>query len=244
VFVISDTLARRWWPGEDPVGARVEVRWEGAPVSGEVIGVVQSVRHDALDRPARPELFMAHAQEPYGSMTFVARTAAGSGVTLRALEEQLWAVDPLQPFYRTATLGELIDRTLVGRRFSLALFGAFALIGMALAAAGLFAVVSFTTAQRTREFGVRLALGARPADIGLLVVGDGLRLTVWGLAIGGLLALWGSRLLRSLLFGVSPHDPATFAAVAALLLALSALGCYLPSRRAVGTDPVRSLRLE
>jgi predicted permease len=244
VFVISRALARRYWAGEDPVGATVELNFVGRPLTGDIVGVVGEVRHDALDRPARPELFMHHPQMPYGSMTFVVRSMPGADVSIAALKEQVWALDPLQTFYRTATLDELIDRTLVGRRFSLVLLASFALVAMALAAVGLFAVISFTTMQRTREFGVRLALGATPRELARTVIADGLRLAAFGVTVGLAAAVALSRAIQSLLYGVTPYDPATLAAVSLLLLVLACVSCWIPARRAIRADPVAALRMD
>jgi predicted permease len=243
-FVISEALARKYWAGRDPVGALVDVTFSGRPVKGEVVGVVGEVRHEALDRPTRPELFMHHPQVPYGSMTFVVRSAPGAAVTLASLKQQVWAIDPQQPLYRIATLSELIDRTLVGRRFSLVLLASFAAVAMLLAVVGLYAVMSFTTAQRTREFGVRLALGATPCELARAVLSDGLRLAVFGIVAGLAGALAATRALGSMLYGVSPYDPATLATASVVLLALAGLSCWVPARRTIHADPVKSLRAD
>jgi ABC-type antimicrobial peptide transport system permease subunit len=165
-------------------------------------------------------------------------------VSVEVLKEQIWAVDPQQALYRTATVDALIARTLVGRRFSVMVFASFGGVAMLLAAVGLYAVISFTTEQRTREFGVRLALGARPADVSRLVIGEGLRLALAGLACGLIAALVLSRALASMLYGVTTTDPATYAAVAAVLVTLACISCYIPARRALRTDPITTLKNE
>jgi predicted permease len=241
-FVIGEALARAYWPGQDPLGARVALEFAGTDIKGEIVGVVGDVRHDALDQPVRLELFMHHPQVPYGSMTFVVATRPGETVSAEALKEQIWAVDPQQALYRTAALDALIARTLVGRRFSVLVFASFAVVAMLLAAVGLYAVISFATEQRTREFGVRLALGARPADVSRLVIGEGLRLALAGLACGLIAALVLSRALASMLYGVTTTDPATYAAVAAVLITLACVSCYVPARRALRTDPITTLK--
>jgi putative ABC transport system permease protein len=244
VVLVSRSAAQKFWPDAGPVGSRVRFRFTGTVYDAEVVGIVGEVRHEALDRPARPELFLPYPHSGFGSMTFVVRTQPGSPTTLQALKEQVWALDPLQTFYRTATLDELVSRTLVGRRFSLVLLGGFATAALLLAAAGLYGVMSFSTSQRTREFGVRMALGAGRREIVGLVVGEGLKLAGLGLVVGVGAALWMTRMLRSLLFGVTATDPVTFIAVGSAILVIASLSCYLPARRALSIDPVRALRFD
>ena len=175
-------------------------------------------------------------------MTYVVRTAPGSTTTLQMLKAQVWAIDPQQAFYRTATLDELVSRTLVGRRFTALMLTGFGIAALLLAAAGLYGVMSFSTSQRAREFGVRVAFGAQPGDILSMVVGEGLRLALAGIAAGVIAAVWFTRLLTGLLYGVSAVDPVTFAAVAAGILVVSAISCYVPARRAIRVDPLIALK--
>jgi putative ABC transport system permease protein len=242
VAMITRSAARKFWPGSDPIGTKVRIRFTGTVIESEVVGIVGDARHEALDRPGRPELFLAHPQAPFGAMTFVVRTHAGSPTTMHMLKQQVWAIDPQQAFYRTATLDELVSRTLVGRRFSVMLLTGFGIAALLLAAAGLYGVMSFSTSQRSREFGVRVALGARPSDILSMVVGEGLRLAAAGIVCGVIVAIWLTRLLSGLLFGVTAMDPLTFGAVSGAILVVSALSCYLPARRAVHSDPLITLK--
>jgi ABC-type antimicrobial peptide transport system permease subunit len=172
------------------------------------------------------------------------RTAPGSPATLQTLKEQVWALDPQQSIFHAAMLDQLVSRTLAGRRFSLFLIGGFAAATVILAIAGMYGVMSFSTSQRTREFGVRLALGAERRDIARLVVGDGLKLAGLGVIAGIVTALPLTRLLQALLFGVTAADPLTFALVSLALLIVAAAACYVPARRALKVDPVESLRVE
>ena len=244
VAIVTRSAARKFWPGESPVGSRATVRFTGKVYDAEIIGVVGDARHDGLDRPARPELFLSHPQVPFGSMTFVVRTTAGSPATMQTLKERVWAVDPQQAFYRTATLDELVARTLVGRRFMVVLLTGFGAAALLLAAAGLYGVMSFSIGQRTREFGVRMALGARPADILNMVFREGVTLALAGIGVGVGAGLLLTRLLRGLLFGISASDPLTFVAVGMFVLAIAAVSCYVPARRAIHADPLVALRVD
>jgi putative ABC transport system permease protein len=242
VALVSRSAARTFWPGGNPIGSTVRVRIQGRPTEMQVVGIVGDARHERLDRPARPELFLPHAQMPFGSMTFVVRTEPGSAVSMQALKQQIWAVDPQQAFYQTASVDALVSKTLVGRRFLVFLLTGFGLAALVLAAAGLYGVLSFTTSQRTREFGVRLALGAQPRDIVTMVIREGLQLAVAGIAAGLVGAIWGTRLLAGMLFGVTPTDTVTFAVVVAAILAISLVSCCVPARRALRADPIAAVR--
>jgi ABC-type antimicrobial peptide transport system permease subunit len=177
-------------------------------------------------------------------MTFVVRSRDGSPVTMMDLKKQIWALDPLEPLYRTATLDELVDRTLVGRRFGLVLLAGFAAAALLLASAGLYGVLSSSASHRTREFGVRIALGAGRREIVGLVIREGILLAAIGLVIGLGGAVWLTKFLRSMLFGVTPTDPVTYSAVAVGILLIALVSCYLPARRAVKVDPLIALRAE
>jgi putative ABC transport system permease protein len=244
VVVVSRTAADTLWPGANPIGSKVRTRFAGVAYDAEVVGIVGEVRHDGLDRPARAEVFIPSGQANFGMMTFVIRTAPGTPAPVQALKEQVWAVDPLQTFYATSTLSDLLSRSLTGRRFILVLMGGFALVTLALAAAGVYGVTSFSTAQRTREFGIRMALGAVRRDILGLVIGEGLKLAGVGTVAGVVLALSLAPLLHRFLFDVATADPITLAVVTGSLLAIAATACYVPARRALRDHPVEALRYD
>jgi putative ABC transport system permease protein len=244
VVLLSRKTAHTLWPGVDPIGSRVRFRISGADYDAEVVGVVGDLLHQALDRPAAAELFLPHAQSGFYALTVVVHTAPGSGPTLQTLKEQIWALDPLQTIRSTAAVEDWISRSLDNRRFSLFLLGGFALATLVLAAAGVYGVTSFTTGQRTREFGVRMTLGAKGRDIMRLVIGGGVKLAGFGVIIGALLAVPLTRLLQAFLFGVTPLDPLTFLSVGLAFAAITVGACYLPARRAVGVDPANALRLD
>jgi predicted permease len=245
VVVVSEALARRLWGGADPVGRALTLRgFEGTPRRLSVVGVVGDVRNASLSEPVQPSLYRPLAQAPTGGMAFVVKTASPAGARLAELKQAIWRVNKAQPFYRVSTVLELVDRSLTQRRFLLYLLATFAGLALVLASVGIYGVISFVTAQRTREIGLRVALGATPSGIVGMVMRQGLGLAVAGAALGWITALALSRFVRGLLYGVSAIDPVTYAAAGALLLAVAALASYLPARRAIRADPVSALRQE
>ena len=244
VAIVSETFARREFPSESPLNRRITYQFEGRMLDAEIVGVVGDVRHDGLDRPARTEIFVPHAQVPYTAMTFVARTTQDPASSLRALRAQVHAVDPTQPIYRAATVSELVDRSLTDRRFVLALLAVFATLAVALAAAGVYGVISVLTLQRTREFGVRLALGAAPLEILGIVVRQGGAIALLGLGIGLGMALIVGRVMKGFLYGVTPADPITLTGVVVILAGVALLACAVPAMRAARVDTVVALRSE
>ena len=244
VAIVSEALARRTWADGRVLGRRIQYRYQGKMLPAEIVGVVADVRHDSLDRPPRRELFVPHAQVPFGSMTFVARTTADTASAITALKAQIHAVDPAQAIYRAATAEELVALSLVERRFTLSLLGAFGLLAGVLAAIGIYGVISVATTQRTREFGVRIALGANRREILGLVVREGGAMAGAGLAIGVAAAIASGSVMERFLYGVRPVDPLTLATVVGLLAVVALVACVLPARRATRVDPLVALRAE
>jgi predicted permease len=244
VAVISDALRQREWPNESPIGRRIRIAFEGRPVEAEVVGVVSQIRHDGLDTAARSEVFLPHAQLPFGSMTFVTRGAGDPIALMDRVKRQVWSVDPLQTIYDAASVERLVAASVVRQRFSMTVMSAFAVIALALCAGGIYGIISFTTTQRTREIGVRMALGADSSVIRSMVLREGSTVILIGLAIGLIGAFVASRFLRTLLFEVSTADPLTFGMVSALLFAVGLAACYVPARRATRVDPLMALRIE
>ncbi len=244
VAIVSQTFAERHWRNASPVGQKLRFRFRGAPTTAEIVGVVGDLRHDGLDRPANPEIFLPHAQASFGEMTFVARTSGDPNLALAPLRAQIHAVAPNQPVYRTATLQHLVANTLNDRRFMLTLILAFAALALGLAATGVYGVMTLVSTQRTREFGVRLALGAGRGEILRMVLREGGAMTLVGIAIGLVGALITGQLLQGFLFGIRPHDPWTLAGVCAILAAVAAIACFLPAVRATRVNPITALRAE
>ena len=248
VALINDTMAKRYWGNDDPVGKRFTLRsgsrGEQGPITLEVAGVVSDLRQDGLDKTPRPEFFRPHSQSPSGSLIYIVRARNDANALLPALKDAIWKSSPGLPFYSVTTMDGLVSDSLKARRFNVALLGAFAALALILAVTGVYGVMSFVTRQRTHEIGVRVALGAKAHDIARLVLAHGFRLAVIGTAIGVAAAFALTRVMRSLLFGVTASDPTTFVVVILLLPAIALLACYLPARRAMKVDPLVALRYE
>jgi putative ABC transport system permease protein len=245
VVVIDEELARRHWPGQDPIGQRIRLPWgprAQQPVM-TVVGVVGHVKLDRLREPdAKPQAYFPFLQAPQGEMTVVLKTALPPETVVAAARAAVQALDPDQPNYGVRTLSEMRARNVAPERLQLLLLGIFAAAALVLATVGLYALLAYSVAQRRREIGVRLALGARRAQVSALVLRQGLTLALAGIAVGlgGVLAT--THLLRTLLFQVSPADPAIVGSVTALVLSVTAAAALLPARRAANLDPMAALR--
>jgi putative ABC transport system permease protein len=245
VVVINDTLARRIFPGEDPVGRRLQITLDDAlgPQAWQVVGVVGDVRHFGLAEPAPPELYIPYRQVPQRLITLVVKAAPGLPMT-DALKQAVWAVDKDQPLLMVMPLEQLAADSITLQRVSTLLLGGLSVVALFLAALGIYGVMAHAVAQRRHEIGVRMAVGARARDVVGLVLREGGRLAVLGAALGLLAAFALTRLMRSMLYGVSASDPLSFAAVVAFLFLCALLGCWVPARRAARVDPVVALRYE
>ena len=246
VVVINETLARTYWPGQDPIGHRFK---RGMPDSKSpwltVVGVVADVRQGGMDVPVRPEAYFPYEQADFFAPDSLAVRTTGDPLSVaEQVRQQVWAVDKEQPVASVMTLQDIVDRSVAAKRLQMLLLGSFAALALLLASIGIYAVLSFAVSQRTQEIGVRLALGARPADVLRMVIANGLALFGIGLAIGITAALALSRLMSHLLFAVSAGDPLSYVSVTVLLGAVTLLACYLPARRAMRVQPMTALRYE
>jgi predicted permease len=249
VAVVSGAMAQRLWPGSDPIGHLIAID-PAKPIT--VVGVVGDIHHASLETNAQPTFYVPYRQDPWPSMTFVLRTKAAGGDATGAMSAGLQTsirsaiegIDKEQPLGAIRSMEQQLSRSLSRRRFSVTLLTAFGAIAVALAAIGLYGVLAFIVAQRRREIGVRMALGARPLDVVGGIVGEGVRLAAVGIGIGFVLALAGSRLLNALLYGTSPTDAVTFASAAALLIAIAVSASLVPAVRASRVDPLIALRDE
>ncbi len=245
VAVITEALAHRYWASlEDPIGDKLRFRFSGAPTEVEIVGVVGALRHDSLDRDARDELFMPLAQMPFGSMTFVVQSAGDATSLIEPARAAIWAVNPAQTIYRTATLDELVQKTVSPRRFALAVVIGFAVVALLLAIAGVYGVLSAIMTSRLREVGLRMALGASRWDIVRLVLTRGLLMAGGGLLVGLIGSIGSAQLLRRFLFQIAPADPLALIGSAVLMTLAALAACYFPARRVVASDPVTVLRTE
>ncbi len=246
VALVNQKLARLYWPGEDPIGRRFT--WDD-PADGEVewvtiVGIVGDTILDELEKGPTPEIYRPYRQAPLPWMTLVVRTDRDPSDLASAVRTAVLEVDPEQPITGMTTMEKVVSYSLAKRRFNMQLVGAFALAALTLAAIGLYGVLSFSVSQRSREIGIRKALGAQTRAVVAHVVREGLRLAVAGLAIGGLGGLLLSRFISSLIHGVSPLDPVSYLLAALLLTGTALLACYIPALRAARVDPVVSLRHE
>jgi putative ABC transport system permease protein len=245
VALIDETLAGRYFPDEEPLGKRVEFQSvQGKPVWREIVGVVGRVKHKGLDIEFKDKLYSPHAQVSYSNMFLVVRSATDPLSLATAVRDAVRRVDKDQPVYKVATMEQLISNSLAQRRLSVVLFGVFAGLAMVLAAVGLYGVISYAVTQRTNEIGLRMALGADRTDIFKMVVSQGLMLTLAGVGLGLGCALALTRVMSSLLFGVTPTDPVTFAVVPLVLTGVAVAACFVPARRATKVDPMVALRYE
>jgi putative ABC transport system permease protein len=241
VAIISAAAAQRFWPDRNPLGERFQI---GRPEI-TIVGVVGDVHAAALDQAPQPTVYVPYGQDPWPSMVFTLRVAGARSASVQAgVRDAIWQVDKDQPIGQILTMDEQLSKSLTRRRFSVTLLVAFGVVAVLLASIGLYGVLAFIVAQRRREIGVRMALGARPRDVIADVMGQGLRLAGYGVVAGIALALMVTRLLRSLLFGTSPTDVFTFAAVATLLVAIAAAASLVPALRASRVDPLIALRDE
>ncbi|HEX8140379.1 MAG TPA: ABC transporter permease [Pyrinomonadaceae bacterium] len=244
VILINETLARKHFGSvEAAVGQRLKLGLN--EINGEIVGVVGDVRSNNLMKEAGPEFYVPHAQAPFGDVSLVVRTSADDPTLLTpALRSAVQEIDRDQPLYEIRTMNALVAESVSRQRFSMTLLAVFAMLALALACLGIFSVMSFLVIQRTHEIGIRMALGAQTGDVLRMIIGQGMRLTIAGIGLGLVSAFALTRLMRSLLFGVSASDPLTFAGVAVLLSIVALLACFIPARRAARVDPMVALRYE
>jgi predicted permease len=244
VVIINERLAREYFPGESPIGRKLVLAYNNQRLAREIIGVVSDVRQDGPREPVRPEVLVHWPQAPWLAATLVMRAQGDPGTAQRAVQQAIWSVDSNLPAYPTQTLEEALSSQVATPRLYMIIFGVFSAVAVGLSALGIYGLLAYTVGRRKHELAIRLAVGARRSTVVRLVVGEGLRLSIAGIGLGLLGTIVLTRLMRSLLFEVSPNDPLTFAGVTILLLAVAFTACYVPARRAAQTDPVTALRHE
>jgi putative ABC transport system permease protein len=243
VILVNRTLARRFWPGGNPLGGRLALLDENGRVA-EIVGVVGDVKPDRMEGEDWPEIYHPYSQAPFASMTMVVRTAGPPLSLASAAEREVHQLDPDQPVVDVRSMEEVVDRAVAGMRFNTMLFAVFAQIAFVLAAVGIYGVISCDVSERTHEIGIRVAMGAQSGDVLKLVLGQGARLAGYGIAAGLAAAFGLTRLMATMLYGVKATDAYTFAAISVLLGAVALAASYLPSRRALALDPMAALRHE
>lgn len=244
VILINEALARKHFPNEDPIGKRLDVNMFDGPNPTEIIGIVGNVRYDSLTDESPPAVYFPHAELPYSFMTLVVRTDGDPAAIAPAVQREIRSLDQNQPVSDVRTMNQVMSDWVARSRFNTLLLGLFAGLATLLSAVGIFGVMNYSVALRTRELGLRLAIGAQPRQVLLLVLRQGLFLTLVGVVVGLAAAVALTRLLSGLLYGVAAVDVSTFTTISLLLVFVSLLACYLPARRAMRIDPLRALRYE
>jgi putative ABC transport system permease protein len=248
VVLINESAVRQYFPHEDPIGKTIELGWGRGKgkqkAGGEVIGIVADVKDAGLGEPDLAEIFLAYRQWPISGMSVVMKTSTPPTSLAAAVRTEVYAVDPNLPVSNVRTLDDIVATSISQPRFYMTLLAIFATVALVLAAIGIFGVLSYAVSQRTREIGIRMALGAQGRSVIGLVVRQAMVLVAIGIAAGTVAALFLSQTLTKMLFNIRPTDPATFILVAFVLLAVALLASYLPARRATRVDPIVALRVE
>jgi hypothetical protein len=252
VVIVNQTFAKHFWPAQNPIGKRI--RYPGGKDWYQVVGLLRDERHDGLDQAATPSVSIPYSTALFQSvkddlrslrlMTFVLRGSADPGLLVGPAREIVRQLDSGVPMYAVQTMTGRLDQSLWARRAYSWLIGAFAGVAIFLAAAGVYSMMSYSVSQRTKEIGIRVALGARPAQVLFQVLRAGMSLVAIGVAAGILVTLWSTGLLGGMLFGVSPRDPVIYAALAIGIAAVALAATLLPARRAATIDPMHAFRCD
>jgi putative ABC transport system permease protein len=246
VAIINDAMARRSWPGGDPVGKRFKLGpRDSANPWYTVVGVVVNMRRQGPEREPFPQMFVSLEQTPPQSADLLIRTSSGDPLALAgALRAAVRGVEKNAPIYGVTPLEQQLGTYLAQRRFQTSLLAGFSIVALLMAAVGIYGLIQYTITTRTQEIGIRMAIGADAGGIFRMILGEGLKLSLTGLMLGLLGALWLGQAGSSLLFGVAPTDPLTFIVVSLLLIAVAIAACYFPARRAMKIEPIIALRQE
>jgi putative ABC transport system permease protein len=250
VMIVNESFVRQYFPGENPIGRRIKAAqpariWRNERLTSfEIVGVVRDVKSAGLQSAGEPIYYVPAAQAPISDMTVLVRTTSDPTAIVSSVQRTVWAIDPNQPVSNVTTLEQVVDDIMAQPRLNMLLMGMFGAVALLLAAVGIYGLLSYAVAQRTREMGIRMALGARVGDVLRLVLKQGMLLALVGevLGIGGALVL--TRLMRGLLFGVTPTDVSIFVVVIGVLTTTALLACYLPARRATKVDPLIALKYD
>jgi putative ABC transport system permease protein len=245
VVIINEQMARRYFEGQDPIGQRLKLgRPESSTPWMTIVGIAADVRHFGLDQPVGREIFRPYSQAVWPAMTITVKTSTPPLAAASMVKSALARIDPEQPVSRIRTMDDIVSESIGGRSFPMLLLTLFAAVALVLAAIGVYGVVSYLVSQRTREIGIRVALGARKREVVRLVVGRALAPVVAGLALGAMGGVLSARILATLLYGVSPSDPSVIAGIVAALGTTAMVASWIPARRAASVDPLVALRDE
>ena len=244
VAVVNEAFVRRYWPDQDPIGKHLHWGRDASGPGLQVVGVARDGKYVTLGEDPTPFFYVPFLQRYESDATLHVRTAGDPRALVAAMREQIRALDASLPVYDVKTMTDHLGLSLLPARLAGSVLGLFGVVALALAAVGIYGVMAYSVSQRTRELGVRLALGARPLDLLSMLLAQGLRLAAAGLAIGFPVALGLSRAASGLLYGISATDPATLVAIPALLGGVALLASYIPARAALGADPMAALRHE
>jgi putative ABC transport system permease protein len=249
VIIVNETFARRYFPGTEALGQHITIEGERGdkelPPPREIVGIVGDVRHEGLDTESGPEYYVPYTQAPEAFMSLVVRSSSANPASLAAsVRDVIKQIDKDQYLPAIQPMTKLVAESVARRRFNTMLTGLFAVVALLLASIGIFGVLNYSVAQRTQEIGLRVALGAQTQDVLRLVLGQGVRLILAGVAIGLAASFALTRVLAGMLFSVTPTDPMTFVAVSFFLAGVALLACYIPARRATKVDPLVALRYE
>jgi putative ABC transport system permease protein len=243
-FIVSEAFVRKYLSGEEPLGKQISVEMEKENPFGEIVGVVGDVSDKTLDSEPPPTVYYIHSHLTYGEMVFVLRAQHDALALAEPVRKIINGMDPQLPVSQIRTMETVVRLTFASQQFSAVLLGGFSLASLLLAAIGIYGLLAYSVTQRTREIGVRIALGAEPGSIIRMVVASGARMVITGATAGLAAALALSGLLKSLLFGIGPRDPLTFIVAPAIFVAVALVAAYVPARRAARVSPMEALRTE
>jgi putative ABC transport system permease protein len=240
VGLVDEAFVRRFFGDADPLGHRLQL----GEASFQIVGVVGDVKHVGADQEARPTLYVSYQQSPTERMNLLVRSVAAPDSLVSTVKKAIWGIDRDQPIYRVETMESVVAESTSAPRLTLSLLGCFSVVALGLAAIGIYGVMAYSVSQRTRELGVRIALGANSTDVVVQVLREGIRVLVVGLAIGLAVIVALGQLVQSMLYHTSAHDPLTLIAIATLLTGVALIACLIPARRAAKIDPMVALRCE
>jgi len=242
VAIVDESTARLFWPSGDPLGRRVRFGKDATQPWATVVGLIKDIKNDGLDIDGVPHIYVPVYQDPSKQVSVALRTSLPATALEPQIRHEIQSIDPGLPVYGVSSMDDILDRSLASRRFSADLVGGFAVLAVLLASIGIYGLLAYMVSQRSREIGIRLALGAQRAEILGTFLRQGVALAGVGIMAGLVLAASTASLMANLLYGVRPHDPAVFLIVPLLLLGVAALASYLPARRATKVDPMIALR--